>query len=703
MIKPVIRFLQQKSNYFLIGTSSTVIILIFIIDLAFLTREIIPTHIYWLRETLIVAVFLLALSLLFKRHNKQEQHIVYKLKTAFFAALGLYISVAFSKMIISSENETTTESTLNLFGLLQKDFRATFTAVFVTLFLIVLLFLIRDLVHYKSKAKTYKLFRFGLFLFVVYVIYRHYTIKMFRTEWSLQGQTPLEWVFFGLLLLIIFLLSFRTSWVTYLNKRQKYAACWAGLFLIPGAIFVYQSNIFQEINRYSFTLGSFNSFTFYFICSYLVLAELNLLLHLPTASIFEKKIREIESLQNLSRDISSVLSYDELISKVTTLTHDVLNPDASWLEMKKKNGELSVVSYHNLTNKELSNMHLKNNEGLSGWIFENKESILVNDVSKDSRSKYILNYQNNIGSILGVPLTSKDGVMGILYATKEEEYGFEQDDREMLQAFANQASVAIENSRLIEQSIEKERLEQELMVARNTQMKLLPKEMPKKGSLDIDAHCLMAAEVGGDYFDFIDLDEDRLGVVIADVSGKGLSAAFYMAELKGIVSAYASLYHSPRILLEKVNKTLYETLDQKTFVTMIYAIFDLKKKKVTISRAGHGPFIHFSSKKKQSLFLQPHGIGVALDSGTVFNKILDEIEIGWHKNDFFLFFTDGLDEARNSKLEEYGLERLTKVLNETYDMPAEEILNRIIDDVSKFTKNAKKHDDLSMIVVKVDS
>lgn len=702
MIELIKRFLKAKSNFFIIGICIGLVIVLFVLDAAFLYRGTVPAHIYWLREALVLVAFSLAIFVVLRRHKTQPEHLVYRLKSSFFAVLGMYITVAIPGVIISNQTSSSAESVLQMLPVLRETFKLTFMAVFLTIFLIVLVFQVRDFVLYKSKRKIHKIYQFGLVLFVINVAYGHYAHRFLKTDWSFSGKTPLEWFFFGLLVLIIVILSFRSSWVTYLNKRQKYLATWAGILLLPGTVLVLQSTTFEDISRFSLTIGTFNTFAFYFVSCYLLVSVLSLLLHLPTASIFDKKIKEIASLQNLSRDLNSVLGYDEVIARVTALTQDVLKSDSSWLEMNKENGELKVVSYQNLSDEQVNGIPLSRKEGVSGWIFDNQNSILVNDVGRDSRTAYLINNDINVGSLLGVPLRSKDRVLGALYAIKTELYGFDQNDREMLQAFADQATMAIENARLVEQSIEKERLEQELKVAQESQMKLLPKEMPMVNGLDIDAMILTAAEVGGDYFDFIELDDHRLAVVIADVSGKGLSAAFYMAELKGIVNAFAKLYDSPKELMQKINQTLYSNVDSQTFVTMIYAIFDSKRKRMKFCRAGHGPLYHYSVLKKKAAILQPPGIGVALECKGVFNKILEESEIKWHESDFFLFCTDGLNEARNTSRQEYGEQRIVRIAENASGESARGIRQAVRDDLAKFIGRTGMHDDLSLIVVKIN-
>ena len=692
---------SSKGNFFFLITSTILYLLVFVIDLAFLSKNSIPTNIYWTREGMIILASFLLGIVIYRRHFEQEKNILYKLKTFFFSILGLYLAVAVPSLILSAENLSFAKDYVQFLTVLQNSLKSSLLAVFVTLFLIINLFWLRDFIFYKSKRGTYRLFKLAIILLGISVIYGHYSHKILETDWTFQGRSETEWVIYGVLLTILILLSLRTSWVNYLNKRQKMLTFWGGVLVLPGAFLFLESSTLQTISQYSFTLGVFDTFAAYFLIIYIVVAEISLLLHLPTASIFDKKMREIASLQNLSRVISSVLSYNEVVVKVTSLTHDVLKSDSCWLEMAHHNGHLEITSCQNLMENEKRTMPLDKNQGISGWIFENKSSILINEVLKDSRTQYLKDFPKSLGSILGVPLISKKKVIGILYAVKTDIFGFDQDDREMLQAFANQATVAIENARLIEGSLEKERMEQELRVARDTQMKLLPKDMPNFEGLEIEALCETAYEVGGDYYDFIKIDEHKLGVVIADVSGKGLPAAFYMAELKGIVNSFARLYYSPRLFLQKVNETLYDNVDRKTFVSMIYAIFDTQKKKMTFCRAGHCPLIYYNSKKDKIEILKPNGIGAALDSGKIFNKTIEEYEIKWHNDDLFIFFTDGLTEARNTKKSEFGEERVVDLVRRFRHESIEKIRDQIIKNVSDFVGEANRHDDLSLIGAKV--
>ncbi len=695
------RFFFFQRNAVLIALSSALLLIVFAVDIAFTSPLNLPVHLYWLREVLILLAFSALGLVLYDRRRTEEKNIFYKLRTFFLAVLGLYIALLIPHFVFDSQSAFSLQRVLSYYPAVQEALKNLYYALFFSLFMIIFFFLLKDLVFYKSRKGTRRLFGAALFLLVVTIIYNHYARLAGPPDWTFHGKSPLEWLANGLLFVILILLSFRTSWVAYLNKRQKYLAFWGGLLLLPGPFLIWQSRALDVISRYSVTLGAFDTFVFDFFRIYLAMAEINLLLHLPTASIFEKKMTEIASLQNLSRIISSVLDYDELIAKVTALAKEVLHADFTWLEMVENSGsQVRVVSSQGLTRKEIEKMALDTNSGISGWIIRNRRSILINEIGKDPRSKYLRGWKKNIGSLLGVPLISQNRVMGILHAVKREEFGFDQDDRQMLEAFANQVTVAIENARLIRESIEKERLEQELRVAHDTQLKLLPKKMPEIPGLEIDATCITANEVGGDYFDFIPLAPDKLGIVIADVSGKGLSAAFYMAELKGIVNAFARQYEHPDALLKKVNQTLYQNVDRQTFVSMIYAIVNAKQRSIRFCRAGHNPPIYYSRRRDELMELQTKGIGLALDSGKIFDRMIEEKELHWEQGDFIFFYTDGLVEARNPRGEEFGEKRLMELLWKMRERPAMEIRQAIVQEVQHFSSGTAPHDDFSIVIMK---
>ncbi len=248
---------------------------------------------------------------------------------------------------------------------------------------------------------------------------------------------------------------------------------------------------------------------------------------------------------------------------------------------------------------------------------------------------------------------------------------------------------------------ERERMAKELEIARSVQMKLLPKENPKLEGFDIAGICLPAYEVGGDYYDFVNLGATKIGIAIGDVSGKGVPAAIYMTLTKGILQSHAEENVSPKNVLSKVNRLMYRTIEKNSFVSMFYAIIDLESKKIRYSRAGHNPVILAGIRDEKHEFLTPKGVALGLDDGGVFDSVLEEREFDLRSGDILVFYTDGFTEARNSSGEEFSEHRLLQSVADAKERRAEEIIDVVVRDARKFAGDAEQHDDMTMVVVKV--
>jgi Stage II sporulation protein E (SpoIIE)/Type II CAAX prenyl endopeptidase Rce1-like len=248
---------------------------------------------------------------------------------------------------------------------------------------------------------------------------------------------------------------------------------------------------------------------------------------------------------------------------------------------------------------------------------------------------------------------------------------------------------------------ERARMQQELEIARKVQLGLLPKEKPQLQGFDISGICLPALEVGGDYFDFIDLKDGRLGLAIADVSGKGVPAAIYMTLTKGILQSHAEATLSPKIVLSKVNSLMYRTIEKSWYVSMFYAVLDPKSKQLIFSRAGHNPAIVLNRDKSSPQLLQPAGIGLGLEMGEIFSKTLVEGELQLEPGNTLVFYTDGFTEAMNVSGQEYGEDRFLKFLSENDNGSANDLVNLAIKEIQSFAGEAPQHDDMTMVVLKV--
>lgn len=284
-------------------------------------------------------------------------------------------------------------------------------------------------------------------------------------------------------------------------------------------------------------------------------------------------------------------------------------------------------------------------------------------------------------------------------ATADDQLG------ELAQSF-NSMTASIED--LLEEAAEKKRLEEELRIAHEIQMSLLPHGPLRVPGISLTALCVPAREVGGDYYDFLPIDEYRLGILIADVSGKGTSAALYMAELKGLVLSLSRIHTSPRALLIDANRIIAKHLDAKSFITITYAVVDLKARTMTYARAGHTPLMQvpasLGGRPGRARILVPGGmvLGLKLDAGEMFERLLEEEVVPLNIGDLYLFFTDGITDAMNAHDDYFGEARLGRLLEEHAHLPPEELRERVLREIGAFVGDVPQQDDMTMILLRVE-
>ncbi|HLX11738.1 MAG TPA: SpoIIE family protein phosphatase [Bacteroidota bacterium] len=303
------------------------------------------------------------------------------------------------------------------------------------------------------------------------------------------------------------------------------------------------------------------------------------------------------------------------------------------------------------------------------------------------------------GIILSVPMMLNERLVGMInVGEKLSGKVYSQEDIDLLSTVASQAAIAIENARLHKSEIEKERMEEELDIARRIQQGLLPKCDPVVKNLDICGVSIPALSVGGDYYDYIRLRNGKLLVVVADVSGKGMSAALYMSKIQGMLQLAAHMYESPKQMLIEVNRRLYEGIERKSFITMVLGLFDPENNEVTICRAGHNkPLISFNGELR---FAEGAGIGLGLEPGPIFESELEEVRQKLEPGRLFVFYSDGLTEAMNDKHEQFGDATVHDLVQSKRGLASEKILESVLEGVKKFRGDAVVHDDITVVVVK---
>ena len=508
----------------------------------------------------------------------------------------------------------------------------------------------------------------------------------------------IEETFYVVSIVLIVINSFKVSWIAFLTKRQKIfllflSSIMSGLFALNFALFG-DANIVEQV-VFNFSTGVHVFFTLVMLYGniYFGIVFITTLFHLPTAGAFDQKSEEVASLIDLSKLMTQVLDFKELGDNITLATNKVCNSDSAWL-VTEENSDHELVSVSNIgyveadsiTESILSEIETPLNQVLT----LNKKIIKVK-IKNDIRT-YVFQ------SLVVVPLKVHKKNNGYLFAAKRQKYYFDEDEKRALGAFADYAAVALENAKLIKESIIKERLESELDAARDIQSKILPDETPKYDELDVVPLFVPAFEVGGDYYDFFKLGNNKLGFVIADVSGKGISASYIMAEVKGIFESLARVIEEPKELLIKANDILKESLDKKNFVTALYGVIDVENGKVKFARAGHMPLLVCSDGVLKSLV--PRGIGLGLDSNKIFSTNIDNMEFELNNNDILILYTDGVTESQNAKNEDFGEERFRKIIADNCDDELSNLSRKIFNEVSLFSMDKEQHDDITLVLFK---
>lgn len=566
------------------------------------------------------------------------------------------------------------------------------------IFAIVSLLYIKDLILYKRKKTTLR-----NFLILIGSVVIASLSELFNKP--LEDST-VSVFFLVIAVLMIIVNSFRLAWIAYLPRKEKIYSLLYSLLSFFGflAIIIIISSeagwTEKGLHFYSPALFTFVRLTSIFGAVYFGMSFSSTLFHLPTAEAFDRKQNEISSLHNLSRLINQVFDLKDLAETATKMTTEVIQSTSVWLEIIPLEGSFhksGLMSHRNIDEHEIEAILAGGEKSVRTIVCETKKVLMIDDMSSDRRTRH-LPKMKKAGSLLIVPLLSHQSVIGILYATKEMDYGFDQDDVDILAGFADQVAIAIENARLIERSFEKERLQRELMLAQEMQKRLLPQELPVFDTVDMKAVSSPALEVGGDYYDYVRIDKELVGIVIGDVSGKGVGAAFYMAEVKGIFQSLAKIYRSPREFMIKANDALVSSIDKRSFISLIYSTINIRTGELIISRAGHCPILYISAQTSE--YLRPLGLGLGIKSGPIFDDHVEEQKIMMKSGDLCVFYTDGVTESRGTDGDEFGYERLLDVVQANKHRTAEEIKESIIQTVWSYTDAQGYHDDLTIFVVK---
>ncbi len=554
----------------------------------------------------------------------------------------------------------------------------------------------KHLITYQSSKFVHSLMSTFEYTLFITLFFHFFGFKLFA---------PYSHIILVFLVLMAFVLSINIRWVAYLNFNQKIRSILLLLvILVVQFYFLFeflrydtianQSKEIQTITNLVIDLQQsvFFMATFIFTGVYSVTSSLFLLFNLPTSSVFEKKIGELASFQKLSESLLSGDNEKEVYKVLLESAIQTLHADAAWLEIWN--------SQRDFITKDISN----------NQAIKLKKVIYEKGLDRSKPRKYSamqlfeIDYEKQTyQSVLSLPLIANKSYLGSLVLLKEIDNAFDNVVMTTLTSFVTQASLAIYNFRLITTAVETQRYQNELKIAHRVQESLLPKVIDVDNQFEICVKAGSADEVGGDYYDYFQVAPHRFAIIIGDVAGNGTSAAFYMAQMKGIFHSLVRLDLSPDLFMEYANNALSSCLEARLFITATYLIIDTEKRKIYSSRAGHCPTLYYNAREEKAEFLEEKGIGLGIIRNGTYGKHTQVSTFEYEEGDIFFLYTDGINEARHPvSKEEYGYERIQNFVEENAQCSVTQIADLIIDDIYQFIEGDDLRDDYTVMVMRFD-
>lgn len=555
----------------------------------------------------------------------------------------------------------------------------------------------RLILYQKSKwlLRFWNVFEWGL---LIALLYNSLGFTSIQSGFG-ENIHVILLTFFVILALV---LSGNMKWVAYLNFRQK----WTSLLLLLLTIFYlaygfftmsslaesldqFPTVLFTDHRSHIFILSLITFVSIYSIFSFLVI-----LFNLPTTSVFEQKLEEVVNFQRISQSIQTEQSEDSVYNILLETSVSTVFADAAWLELKESDQHVKIFTYK-ITDKEAHDIiqHL-NDQNVKGVLDQGS------DKTKNLSKHLAALKGSRFRSILAFPIYVKGENIGTLALLKELAEGFNKEMTKIVSTFANQAGISIENFRLMEEALQNERYKEELKIAKMVQKSLLPDVLEKDEDFDIAAFSESADEVGGDYYDTLRTNSNEVSLIIADVSGKGTTAAFHMSQMKGIFHSLAQDCIEPDLFMKRANQALVYCLERGSFISATFFVINKEQKKVRYSRAGHCPVLYYHAATDTIEYLKDKGIALGMVRNKSYANFIQANEFQYKPGDIMVLYTDGITEAKDKKGEEFGYDRLTQVLLEVKHEAPREIQTHLINRLYQFSETENINDDYTTMIVK---
>jgi serine phosphatase RsbU (regulator of sigma subunit) len=381
---------------------------------------------------------------------------------------------------------------------------------------------------------------------------------------------------------------------------------------------------------------------------------------------------------------------DEVIS--------VTRAERGFLMLREGEGQLVAKVARGLDKQTIESPEFEISRGVVDRVASESKAILTSDAQTDEwlgQRKSVRGLK--LRAVLGVPLQLKGNCIGVVYVDNRLQAGiFTKEDIELLEGIASSAAIAIENARLYKIAVEKGKLEKELQVAREVQTNLIPRNLPQAPGWEFSAWWEPARQVSGDFYDFVPLNDNHLGIVIGDVTDKGMPAALFMADARSTVRASIALPTSPGKAIQSANRLLSEDSLDGMFVSLFYVYLNLSNGDLTYVNAGHNLPYHYQANDNSISELERTGIPLGIEA----EANLEERKINLHSGDFLLLYTDGITEAMNADLELFGKPQLERLIGTHRKSSIDAIQLEIQRSVSQFIGDFDPSDDITLLVVK---
>ncbi len=417
--------------------------------------------------------------------------------------------------------------------------------------------------------------------------------------------------------------------------------------------------------------------------------------------VLRRRVDDLSTLIQVTALINSSLDLDRVVALVMEKAQAVMRAEASSVMLinDKENRLECKVALGRVSEQIQDTIHLEKGQGLAGWVWEHRTPLIVEDASRDKRFYASVDQQTGFQtrSVLTIPLFVQDRVIGVAQViNRKDGEPFNQEDLELFSTFCNHVALAIDNARMHQIALEQSRLQQELEHARVIQQSFMPQQLPETRDkrFQVRAFNLPAVSVGGDFFDAVHLDSRRLGLLIGDVSGKGIPAALLMARVMSDFRFFAQQFRKPGRILSKLNDNLVPESQRGMFVTLMYGVVDLERGRIDLSDGGHLPILLFSQDQDEPRWVRPKG-GIPL--GIEHDSVYHSQSFTLSRGDTLIFFTDGLVEAKNTRQKQFSFNRLASVIQHSAD-GVDRVLDTILTSVQEFSKGVTQHDDITALV-----